>query len=160
MRTLWGSTLSSVGGHSICPRCLELNLNNRRRTPEPPLCKGRCRAERGGGVVPNANYLSFLLFKLSAFTIPQALSRQLPLPGGAFGIVRTLRACTLPADSISARYMESDFSNPAGACPALRVEKYGKRTAGGAIPPLQVSFLSWGGRIWNPPLRRLCEHCG
>ena len=51
------------------------------------------------------------------------------------------------ADSISARYMESDFNNPAGACPALRVEKYGKRTAGGATPPLQVSFLSGCGRI-------------
>ena len=49
VRTLWGSALSSVGGHSICPRCLELNLNTRRRTPEPALCKGRCRAKRGGG---------------------------------------------------------------------------------------------------------------
>ena len=26
---------------------------------EPPLCKGRCRAERGGGVVPDTNYLYF-----------------------------------------------------------------------------------------------------
>ena len=26
---------------------------------EPPLCKGRCRAERGTGVVPDTNYLYF-----------------------------------------------------------------------------------------------------
>ena len=83
---------NTVGGHSICPRCMEMNLNNRRRTPEPALCKGRCRAERGGGVVPDTNYLfSFLSCKLSAFTIPQALTRQLPLHKGAFEFVRTLR---------------------------------------------------------------------
>ena len=141
------------------PSCRKFHLASRRRTPEPPPCKGRCRApaRRRGCTL---HKLSFMLCKFPNFTIPQALTRQLPLLGSAFGIVRTLRACTLPADSISARYMESDFNNPAGACPALRVEKYGKRTAGGATPPLQVSFLSWGGRIWNPPLRRLCEHCG
>ena len=49
-----------VGGHSICPRCMEFHSNTRRRTPEPALCKGRCRAERGTGVVPYTNYLSFL----------------------------------------------------------------------------------------------------
>ena len=36
-----------------------------RRTPKPALCKGRCRAERGGGVVPDRNYLffCFVIFK-------------------------------------------------------------------------------------------------
>ena len=53
---------------------------------EPPLCKGRCRALRGGGVVPDTNYLLFLLCNLHTFTIPQALSRQLPLHKGAFGL--------------------------------------------------------------------------
>ena len=56
---------------------------------EPALCKGRCRAERGGGVVPDL--LLFLSCKLQTFTIPQALTRQLPLHKGAFGIVRTSR---------------------------------------------------------------------
>ncbi len=56
----------------------------RRRTSEPALCKGRCRAERGTGVVPDTNYLLFLFSKLQTFTIPQALARQLPLHKGAF----------------------------------------------------------------------------
>ena len=104
-----------VGGHSICPRCMEFHSNTRRRTPEPALCKGRCRAERGTGVVPDTNYLLFLFCKLQAFTIPQALARQLPLHKGALGLcehckltcgaswappptgfVRTLRVRTLP----------------------------------------------------------------
>ena len=80
-----------VGGHSICPRCMEFHSNNHRRTSEPPLCKGRCRAERGTGVVPDTNYLLFLFCKLQAFTIPQALARQLPLHKGAFWFVRTSR---------------------------------------------------------------------
>ena len=97
------------------PACRNFYLASRRRTSEPALCKGRCRAPRGGGVVPDRNYFSFLLCKLSAFTIPQALPRQLPLLGGAFGLcehckltcgaswappptgfVRTLRVRTLP----------------------------------------------------------------
>ena len=60
-----------------------------------PCVRGGAALPRGGGVVPDKNYLSFLLCKLHTFTIPQALSRQLPLLGGAFGIVRTLRECTL-----------------------------------------------------------------
>ena len=75
---------NTVGGHSICPRCMEIHPNNQRRTYKPALCKGRCRAERGGGVVSDTNYLLFLSCKLSAFTIPQALARQLPLHKGAF----------------------------------------------------------------------------
>ena len=75
-----------VGGHSICPRCMEFHSNTRRRTYEPALCKGRCRAERGGGVVPCRNYLSFLLCNFLTFTIPQALARQLPVLGGAWGL--------------------------------------------------------------------------
>ena len=75
---------NTVGGHSICPRCMEFHLNNRRRTPEPALCKGRCRVKRGGGVVSDTNYLLFLFCKLQNFTIPQALPRQLPLHKGAF----------------------------------------------------------------------------
>ena len=51
---------NTVGGHSICPRCMEFHSNNRRRTLEPALCKGRCREKRGGGVVPDKNYLLFL----------------------------------------------------------------------------------------------------
>ena len=65
------------------PACRGFYLINRRRTYEPALCKGRCRAERGGGVVPDTNYLLFLFSKLQTFTIPQALPRQLPLLGGA-----------------------------------------------------------------------------
>ena len=91
-----------------------------------PGVPGRCRASRGGGVVPYRNYFSFLLCNLHTFTIPQALARQLPLPGGAFlglcehckltcgaswappptGFVRTLRGSTLLTvgeDSISSR---------------------------------------------------------
>ena len=41
------------------PVCREFYLTSRRRTSEPPLCKGRCRAERGTGVVPDTNYLYF-----------------------------------------------------------------------------------------------------
>ena len=41
----------------VSPACMEFYLNNRRRTPEPPLCKGRCRVKRGGGIVPCINYL-------------------------------------------------------------------------------------------------------
>ena len=69
---------NTVGGHSICPRCMEMNLNNRRRTPEPALCKGRCRAERGGGVVPDINYLLFL-FANSALLQSLRRSRASPL---------------------------------------------------------------------------------
>ena len=42
--------------------------------------------------MPDTNYLLFLFCKLHTFTIPQALSRQLPLHKGAFSyFVRTLR---------------------------------------------------------------------
>ena len=53
---------------------------------EPTLCKGRCRAKRGEGVVPDTNYLLFLSCKLHTFTIPQALTRQLPLHKGPSGL--------------------------------------------------------------------------
>ena len=96
VRTLRATTL--VGEDSISSRLDEKLLFQklfhshsrevrraiRRRTPEPALCKGRCRVKRGGGVVPDRNYLSFLLCKLHTFTIPQALSRQPPLHKGAF----------------------------------------------------------------------------
>ena len=54
-----------------------------------PCVRGGAALPRGGGVVPDTNYL-FLLCKLQTFTIPQALSRQLPLHKGAFEIVRTM----------------------------------------------------------------------
>ena len=82
IRPLRESDFNNAAG--ACPRCMEIHPNNRRRTSEPALCKGRCRAERGGGVVPDRNYFSFLLCNLHAFTIPQALARQLPLHKGAF----------------------------------------------------------------------------
>ena len=54
-----------VGGHSICPR-------------------------------PDRNYLFSLLFcNLQTFTIPQALSRQLPLHKGAIFVCTNLRVRTL-----------------------------------------------------------------
>ncbi len=71
-------------------------LCNRRRTPEPALCKGRCRAKRGGGVVPDTNYLLFLFCKLQNFTIPQALTRQLPLHKGAFLVCANIAGDLLP----------------------------------------------------------------
>ena len=55
-----------------------------------PCVRGGAVLPRGGGVVPDTNYL-FLLCKLQTFTIPQALSRQLPLHKGAFEFVRTLQ---------------------------------------------------------------------
>ena len=76
------------------PVCREFYLTSRRRTSEPPLCKGRCRAERGGGVVLYIDYL-FLLCKLQPFTIPQALTRQLP-PGGSLYSSSTAGAVRLP----------------------------------------------------------------
>ena len=45
---------------------------------KPPLCKGRCRAERGGGVVPDINYLLFL-FANSALLQSLRRSRASPL---------------------------------------------------------------------------------
>ena len=96
-------------------------LCNRRRTPEPPLCKGRCRASRGEGVVPDRNYLSFLLCKVQAFTIPQELARRLPLPGGSFLGVRTLqrtfclfrraRACSRRSLYLIRRYFSELLNN-------------------------------------------------
>ncbi len=90
--TLWVdiSSIFRRGGVSP-PVCRKFYLTSQRRTPEPPLCKGRYRAERGTGVVPDRNYLLFLFCKLQTFTIPQAHTRQLPLLGGAFWGVRTLR---------------------------------------------------------------------
>ena len=80
-----------VGGHSICPRCMEFHSNTRRRTPEPALCKGRCRAERGTGVVPYTNYLSFL--QTFSFYNPSGALAPAPFAqGGLFWFVRTLQA--------------------------------------------------------------------
>ena len=60
-----------------------------------PCVRGGAVLPRGTGVVPDTNYL-FLLCKLHTFTIPQALSRQLPLHKGAFSyFLRTLRECPL-----------------------------------------------------------------
>ena len=53
--------------------CKKFYLINRRRTPKPALCKGRCRAERGGGVVPDTNYL--FLFCSATSTLLQSLRR-------------------------------------------------------------------------------------
>ena len=56
--TLWVdiSSIFRRGGVSP-PVCRKFYLTSRRRTDEPALCKGRCRAERGGGVVPDTNQL-------------------------------------------------------------------------------------------------------
>ena len=56
-----------------------------------PCVRGGAALPRGGGVVPDTNYLLFLSCKLHTFTIPQALSRQPPLHKGAFGFVQTLQ---------------------------------------------------------------------
>ena len=50
------SSIFRRGGVSP-PVCRKLYLTSRRRTSEPPLCKGRCRVKRGGGVVPDTNQL-------------------------------------------------------------------------------------------------------
>ena len=49
--------ITSVGEGSPLPFIRKFYFAFRRRTSEPPLCKGRCRAKRGGRVVPNTNYL-------------------------------------------------------------------------------------------------------
>ena len=56
--TLWVdiSSIFRRGGVSP-PVCRKFYLTSRRRTFEPPLCKGRCRVKRGGGVVPDTNQL-------------------------------------------------------------------------------------------------------
>ena len=56
--TLWVdiSSIFRRGGVSP-PVCRKFYLTSRRRTSEPPLCKGRCRVKRGGGVVPDTNQL-------------------------------------------------------------------------------------------------------
>ena len=41
------------------PSAVRDSFSPRRRTSEPALCKGRCRAERGGGVVLCRNYPFF-----------------------------------------------------------------------------------------------------
>ncbi len=51
--------LTSAGVRVPPPDCKEFYPIIRRRTSEPPLCKRRCRASRGGGVVPDKNYLFF-----------------------------------------------------------------------------------------------------
>ena len=50
------------------PACKEFYPINRWRTSEPPLCKGRCCAPRGTGVVPNT--------KLSSFSFEQAGTKE------------------------------------------------------------------------------------
>ena len=50
------SSIFRRGGVSP-PVCRKFYLTFRRRTSEPPLCKGRCRVKRGGGVVPDTNQL-------------------------------------------------------------------------------------------------------
>ena len=60
-----------------------------------PCVRGGAVLPRGGGVVPDTNYL-FLLCKLQTFTIPQALWRQLPLHKGAFLVCANIAGDLLP----------------------------------------------------------------
>ena len=81
--TLWVdiSSIFRRGGVSP-PVCRKFYLTSRRRTSEPPLCKGRCRVKRGGGVVPDTNQL----LCSANFMLLQSLRRSRASPlywGGA-----------------------------------------------------------------------------
>ena len=90
---------NTVGGHSICPRP-DKNESSQGcgfplplcgiSTPHPGVAFRSLPCVRGGAARSAAEGLCltetifFLFCKLSAFTIPQALARQLPLHKGAF----------------------------------------------------------------------------
>ena len=142
------------GRSSYPPACKEFYLNNRRRTDEPALCKGRCRAERGGGVVPDTNYL--FLFCSAKSKLLQSLRRcrASSLYRGTFWFVRTLREYTLllaratigrpfcvnlnsvGGHSICPRCVGFHPNNRRREqAPALRGTKRKFQTAGGVSPP-------------------------
>ena len=96
-------------------------LCNRRRTPEPPLCKGRCRASRGEGVVPDRNYLSFFALQSLSLYNPSGAHAPAPFTGGSFLDVRTLqrtfclfrraRACSRRSLYLIRRYFSELLNN-------------------------------------------------
>ena len=104
------------------PACREFYLADRRRTPEPALCKGRCRAPRGGGVVPDRNSLLFLFCNLQTFTIPQALR----------------------ASSLYTR-------EPLGLCEHCKKFCCFRRAGAYGMPPYEVRFFAgMAGDHWSP----------
>ena len=96
-------------------------LCNRRRTPEPPLCKGRCRASRGGGVVPDTNYLFLFCSAKSKPLQSIRRSHASSLYRGSFLGVQTLqrtfclfrraRACSRRSLYLIRRYFSELLNN-------------------------------------------------
>ena len=117
------SSIFRRGGVSP-PVCRKFYLTSRRRTPEPPLCKGRCRVKRGGGVVPDTNQL----LCSANFMLLQSLRRSRanpPLLGGA------LRATN-----------GRPFKSPLSDVDAVRQQGWRRQAAGGARATKKFVLIS------------------
>ena len=149
-RPMVAPTVSKVqspnGERSSLPPARNFILHPGGAPPEPPLCKGRCREKRGGGVVPDTNYL----LRSANSTLLQSLRRCRASPlytRGPFWSCEHCKKFSVGGHSICPRCKKFNFNNAAGASPALRGAKCRVQTAGGETPPLRkLEFSQYGGR--------------